>query len=231
MPPSRLTTAKPASSVTSSPANTGRRPANGASAMKAAIAWPLSHAGRLELEHHLALEQHERALARRDRPPRPSRGRRRLLLRAPCGSAARASGPCPRAARPDAARRTPRGARVRPSRIAGSGLARTTAVPRLRRSRPCSPAALSRSGANSRSSCSSERPLTRASAPLGRPLQVGQDLAQPLRAPAPRPARARSRPACRRRRGTARSHRRGAQAAMAGRQRTCGRHQAPACQP
>ena len=97
-PPSRSTAAKPYSSVRSSPTNTGRRPANGASAMKSWIAVPLSRPSgltsssilpgcrRIAASTSCAATCAQRAMdVRRE-------------LRRARGSAARATRPCPRAA-------------------------------------------------------------------------------------------------------------------------------------
>ena len=176
----RLIVAKPASSVTSSPANTGRRPRNGGSSMKAAIAAPLSQPGGFSSSTILpSSSTRAPSLAADHRLGERLGGLRQL--RAPCDSAARASGPCPRAARPRGPRQSASSLARAGSKHAGSG---------SRRDHPgAKVAALQPVQAGSAQAQRREQPvelLERAAADQGqraaaRPLKIRENPAQPFR--------------------------------------------------
>ena len=205
MPPRRLIVAKPASSVTSSPANTGRRPRNGGSVHEGGDRRALVAAGRLQLQDLLALEQHQSTPARRRHRLRQRPG---FLLEL---------GRLAIVQRERQALVLEQHARVVPGKAIQPGARRLEDRPiRLTAHHPGGKvAALQPVQAGSTQAQRREQPvelLERAAADQGQRAAAGleevrKNPATAVPAHAPRPAHARSRPGCRRRRETGRSRR------------------------
>ena len=161
-------------------------------------------AARLDLDDELAGLQLERVAERRRRCARISRSASALQRRAPGGSAARASGPCPRARRPGCAAvsRTML-ARRRGRRLSSGGACRRIDAVGGAALRAVLAGGRQRAAARTAGRCrSTERPLISATAPPRRSAQPLAAVSSSAALDAHRlRARRRTRAACRRRRG------------------------------
>ena len=161
-PPRALTTAKPSSSVTSSPQNTGVRPRNGASRMNASMAVPFVKARGLMSKTNLPSTTCQSFVL-------PSRAAFTASLQAFIDEGLRRQ--CKATVNFLSSTKTPRcpAANSRSSvrtlrKPLGGGLGRTIVPSAARRSSPCSPATAGMAVPRKPSICSMDRPVTIATA-------------------------------------------------------------------